>query len=423
MMICLRALFLLCVLFTGLSLADAQELFGPVTYEVKERYGRENRYRQTFRAPEGPALIKIQNGTLPAERPDVAELSLNGAKLLGDEQYGYPFLACFVRLAQENAIEVNLRDQKPSGMRRPLLPPKLIVLSVLPDSFRLPEGIYGFSGRDGLQELIGRTGKIKSPASLSLALSVINLQRDGAARAEAMRKLSLRKDPGARDFILSLYGDRWAGPQARAEAASALGLLGDVGLIPVLMNGLLDPDEKIRGGSAQALSLFREDDTHQPLTAMLERLDPLRRTGVIKAMSAAGWKPLGTLMDIAGSEDRYSANAAIEVLGHLQDQRASDFLLKRLEAPGAASVAVIVTALGESQDKRAVEPLLALAKDPVKRKGMEVPLGTALANLGDPRAAGAIREMAFTVRTHAEHFDLREAYRRLTGKDMELPQR
>ncbi len=414
-------IFVVMVLLAGVPAADAQELFGPVRYDVRERYGKDNLYQETFNAPERLSLIKIQNGTRPSERPDFIDLSLNGVKLLGNEPLGYPFIACFVSLGKKNTLELNLRDQKPSGMRRPLPAPKFILLSVMPAFSRFPEGIYGISTWNGLKDLVGGIQKIKSPASASLAVSAVDLQQDVSTRTEAMRKLSARKDPAAQDIILFLYGDAWAAPEVRAEAAAALGTLGDTRMIPLLMNGLLDPNEKIGAGAARALSLFKEEETRQQLSAMLERLDPIRKTAVIRAMSGAGWRPLGTMMDMAGSPDPYVANVAIEILGHMRNARVSDFLLTLLANPGARSTAVILTSLGESRDSRVVEHLLAIAKDPEKRKGMEASLGAALANLGDARAAEVIQEMAQKARTRSDHLALQEAYRRLTGKDPELP--
>jgi len=41
---------------------NEKPVFGPKQYDVKERYGIENRYQETFSATEGVHLIKLQNG-------------------------------------------------------------------------------------------------------------------------------------------------------------------------------------------------------------------------------------------------------------------------------------------------------------------------------------------------------------------------
>lgn len=410
---------LLFTLLAGVQAAEAQQqVFGPSKYEVKERYGKDNVYQETFRAPEGPSLIRIQNGTQPSERPDLLELSVNGVKLLRDGSYGHPYLACFTTLRKENSLELNVKDQKPSGMKRPVLPPRFLIITALPASPRFVEGVFGVGAWDGLKDFIAGVQKMKSPDSFSLAVAAADLRNDAAARAEAVRKLADRKDPAARDFLARVFGDVWAAPDVKAEAAFGLGMLGDVRQVPSLLNGLLDPDEKIRVAAARALAFYPEQDTRGPLTKMLERLDSMRKTAVIRAITSAGWKPVGTLMDMAGTADPYAANVAIELLGNMKDPRAVDLLLKALESPGERSMAVIISALGETKDSRAADPLLAIAKDPVKRKGKEVELGTALANLGDPRAADIIREMAIKAETRSAHMTLRDAYKRLTGKEM-----
>jgi hypothetical protein len=303
-------------------------------------------------------------------------------------------------------------------MKWPQPVPKLVTVTIIPASPRFSEGAFGLIAWDGLKDFIATVQKIKSPESAALAVAASNLHNDVSARAEAMRKLSDRKDMGAQDYLLQVYGDAWAAPDVRAEAALALGMLGDAKTILPLLNGLLDSNERLRFGAARALSLFPEQDTREPLTRTLERLDSVRKAAVIQAIAGVGWKPLGTLMDMANSPDPYVANVAIELLGSLRDPKAVDFLLKVLENPGDRSMAVVVTALGETKDPRAVEPLLSIAKDPAKRKGKEVELGLALANLGDMRAADVIKEMAMKAETRAGHMTLRDAYKRLTGKDL-----
>ena len=61
-----RYILLLLVFMTCASTASAavseKPLFGPKQYDVIERYGLDNRYKEAFSATEGVHLIKIQNG-------------------------------------------------------------------------------------------------------------------------------------------------------------------------------------------------------------------------------------------------------------------------------------------------------------------------------------------------------------------------
>ncbi len=409
----------LVALFAGVpAMAAQQQVFGPKQYDVIERYGKENRYSETFKAGEGLYLVKIQNGERPPERVDLMEFSINGKKLLRDDRYEYRFIACFAALQKENFFELVLKDRKPVGSKRPPPVPKFVTITIMPAPIKAPEGAFGLNSWRGLKDYIGGIQKIKAPESMSLAVSAASLQNDIAVRSEAMRGLSDRKDVSSQDFILRIYNDFRDQPNVRAEAALALGKLGDKSMVPVLMNGVLDANETIRIGSTRALSLYREEDTHESLSTMIGKLDPWRKDAVLRALASAGWRPVGTLKDMAESSDIHVANTAIELLGGLEGPAETEFLLKLLENPGGKDTKVIIAALGISRDRRAVEPLLLIARDPKKRRGREAALGTALADLGDPRAAGVIKDMARDLATSPDYDILFYAYMKLTGKEL-----
>ena len=99
----------------------------------------------------------------------------------------------------------------------------------------------------------------------------------------------------------------------RGEVALALGILGDKAVIPVLIPGVLDPEDKVSIGSAGALSFYKEEDTQGDLMKMLERLDFMRKDAAIKAIVSAGWKPVGTIVKLAESNDPQVANTATKL--------------------------------------------------------------------------------------------------------------
>jgi len=419
-----RLIFALLFLFVCSSAfsaaAEEKPLFGPVKYDVKERYGKENVYTATFTAQEGIFILKVQNGgDKLTERVEFIELTLNGEKLLKNDKYDYRFIACVVPLHKENTFTVVLKDAPPAGLKRPPLPPRFATISALPLSIKLARGAYGVNSWGSLNELSALIQKIKSPESAALAVSSVNLEADIPARAEALRKLSDRKDASAQDFITAVFRDDMVSPDVRGEAALALGVLGDKASVPLLINGVLDPEEKIRLGSTRALSFYKEEDTSEPLAKMLERLDAMRRDAVIHTIVEAGWKPVGTLMTLAQSTDPYVSNTAIELLGPTKDPRAAELLLKLLDKPEQRDVRKIIKALGESGDRRALGPLLQMAKDPAKWSGKEADLGEALAGLGDEKAAPVIAEMIKKTGSRNAQNRLAQAYKKLTGKDYE----
>lgn len=414
----LRMVAAFCILLPfGTAVAAEKPSFGPMKYDVKERWGTDNRYTATFTAPEGPGLIKLQNGEKAAERPDRMTLSVNGEGLLREGAYTHPVMGCFVPLKRENSVELSLKDAKPTGLRRPKPTPKFTTITVLAPPVPGVQGVFGALTWDLLLAYVKSIKGIKNAQAASLAQTAAGLQNDIAARAEAVRKLSDLKEPSAQDFLHRLYADQMDNPGVRAEAALAIGVFGDVKSIPGLLNEVLNPSGAIRTASARALSFYPEQDTAEPLKKLLSSLDTMRKTAVLQALVEGEWKPVPVLMDLAKSPDAHTANLAIEMLGGLQDPRSADLLLSLLANPGKADRAVVITALGKSKVTKAVEPLLAIANDPAQRTGLEVELAEALAELGDQRAAPVIGGLIKKADTRGAREALREAYKKLTGKE------
>jgi len=403
----------------SLAVSADQTVFGPTRYDVKERYGKPNQYTVTFAASEGLYLLKLQNGEKLPERSDWIEMVVNGEKVLKDDKYGYRYLGGFLNLHKDNKIEITLKDDKPSGFRRPALPSRFVTLTVAqaPVAMKKMKGIFGLNAWEDLPKYSEVIMKIKSGEALALAMDAASLQNDTAARADAMRKLSDLKDSSSQEYLLGVYRDVNCVQDVRGESALALGIQGDKVVIPVLMPGILDPEEKVSIGSARALSFFKEEDTQEQLLKTLERLDFMRKDAAIKAIVSAGWKPVGTILKLAETGDPQVAGTATKLLGSMQDPRATDLLLKLLADPGPRDQGVIISALGSSKDPRAVEPLLKIANDAEKRKGKQAELGEALADLGDQRAAEPIADMIKKADSRISWERLRAAYKKLTGKD------
>jgi hypothetical protein len=340
----------------SLSAAADQAVFGPVTYDVKERHGKVNRYTGTFTASEGLYLIKLQNGEKLQERSEYIELVVNGDKVLKEDKYAYRFIGGFVNLSKDSKIEIALRDDQPAGFRRPALPPRFVTLTVTPAPAAQSKirGFFGLNSWEDLTKYAGAFLKIANAEAQSLAMTAASLQNDTAVRAEAMRKLSDLKDSSSQEYLLGVYTDMNCVQDVRGEAALALGVLGDKASVPVLMPGILAPEDKVRTGSARALSFYKEEDTQEQLLKTLERLDSMRKDAVIKSIVNAGWKPVGAILKLAESSDQHVAGTATKLLGGMQDPRATDLLLKFLTDPGPRDQNVIISALGSTKDPRAV---------------------------------------------------------------------
>lgn len=408
----------LAVLIAGSPHAFALPVFGPERFEVRERHGEDNLYRKTFRTAGGPHVIKVRNGTQRSERPDILEMRMNGAHLFGPGQHDYPLFAYFLSLDTENTIELDLRDHRSSAMRRSRISEKFVIVSIEPAFARFPEGLYGAVSWESMKDLEGAIRKMKDGDARSRAFNALDLRQPVELRREAVRALGAEEDPRSRDYFLFLYRDLFAAPAVRGAAAEALGMLRDASMVPPLLDGLFQPLEEVRAGSARALALYPERETGRQLTRRLERMDPLRKSATIRSIVNAGWRPFGAIEEMSASPDPHAASVAIELLGTMKEQRATDRLLALLREEEGRNRKDIIRALGVAGDARAVEPLLALAHDPVRRKGLEAALGTALAQLGDMRARPVIREMIDIVTDLHDQLTLRQAFLTLTGEKL-----
>jgi HEAT repeat protein len=410
-------LYAVLAVLAGSAGAAEQALWGPSKYDVKERYGKENRALETIKAPEGPAVLRVLNGEKLGERSDLLSLSLNGEVLLPERTYDHRYLACFVKLGRENSLDVNVMDFKPSGFKRPPATPKNLVLTLLPTQFRDFQVVLGLTAWEGLDEYVAAIQKVKAPAARTLVLAAADLKKEAADRANATRRLADLKEASATEFLLHLYTDANDSPDVRGEAAIALGLLGDKSSIPVLIRGISDPADKIRIGSAHALSFFPEEDTKEALSKLLERMDSIVRGAAVRTIVEAGWRPVSTLIGLAESTDPVVANTGIELLTGTQDPRAVDVLIKYLDAPKGHDSKTVIRALGETKSKKAADALVQHAQDPARRKGHEADIANALIALNDPRAEETIVAMLKKTESSYARGRLMDAYKKLTGRD------
>lgn len=418
----LRSVFLslLLVFVAGQPVgADEKTIFGPEKYDVTQRYGKLNNYTAAFPAREGVYVVKIQNGANPKEKVDWIQCAINGEKVVREDKYHLPYIAVFVKLKSENTVELVLRDDYPTSLRRPPAIPKNILLTVLPlpsPTLDRVRGSFPLWDWSQLSDYAGLFVKISGPAS-ALAMESMSVQYDVPHRADTFRKMVDVQEKSAENFIIQSFRDPGMTVELRAEAARGMGISKDKKHIPLLLMGMLESEDIISVASARALAMYPETDTQDPLKKTLEKLDYLRKDAAIRTIVGAGWKPVSTMIALADSIDPSVSTVALAVLGGMKITRATDYLLAAMEAPGKRNPVAIIQALGNTGDPRAVEPLLAQASDPAKRNGREIELGEALSNLGDQRAAAAIRDMYKNASTPTVEGRLRAAHVKLTGKN------
>jgi HEAT repeat protein len=400
-------------------LASDKPVFGPQKYAMQERYGKANKYTASVPAAEATYLIKLQNGETPAERSDYIELAVNGRKVVLDGRYAYNFIACFVPLKKDNELELVIKEERPSGFRRPPKIPKNVTLSVLPaPEMQDLHGSFGLSHWDALTDLAGTFRAIKREDAARLAMDSMSFHLTAQEQAAAVRSLSDLNDRSADAFMVRTYQDRYAASAVRAEAALGVAVLGTPQHVPLLLKGMLEPDELISAASARGLSFYPEEQTGEQLIATLQKIDRLRTGSTIRTIVASGWKPVRTMITMTGSPDPYIAAIAINMLGGMRDPRATGHLLAMAKSAGEPEKArEVIRALGETGDPGAADALMLMASDPRQRAGKEAELAETLARLGDRRAAEVIGQMIKQAPSEQVEFRLRGAYRRLTGKD------
>lgn len=412
-------LLLLLMVLTSASTMPAEvsdkPVFGPKQYDVIKRDGELNSYQETFSVAEGAYLIKIQNGDSSPSMSEYIDFMINGQSLLNYEKYGYSIVACVEKLQKNNSFDLVLYDAAPLGAKKKDPPPRFVILSIMPLSVNLPKGAYGVLSLKQLDYLAGLLQKIKKPDTFSLAATVINLKNTISMRTEAVRKLSDSKSSDAQDLLVYLFNDALLNPDVRSEVALALGSFGDKRYIPFLVNGVTDPEPKIRIGAARALSMYREVDTRDSATKLIQETNYMQRAALLQTISDSGWKPIGVFMALAESTDPYTANLAIALLGVAKDPKATDMLLRLFENPDPEHLNVIITALGESKDSRAIQPLSRIAGDATARAGVEIELANALATIGDKTTAPLIEAIIKETTPGSTRRQLRAAYKKLTG--------
>jgi len=99
-----------------------------------------------------------------------------------------------------------------------------------------------------------------------------------------------------------------------------------------------------------------------------------------------------SLLEALNGIDSDLRQCVVEAIGNTRDRRAADPLLALLGDPDYAVRARAATGLAKLRDRRAVEPLIALLQD--KEQWVQEEAAKALGDIGDPRAIPALTLLA-----------------------------
>ncbi len=213
----------------------------------------------------------------------------------------------------------------------------------------------GIAAEDRLVE-IGTEASSAAVAALS--------EEDQGVRFAAMHICVKFRETRAVGPLAEILSDGRRESGERMECAWALGQLHCDQAIPALAAALEDKTEGNRGGvriaAAIALAKFKD-----------KRAVPVLREAL--GNDALREKAAGTLVEL-GEED-----GLLILSAELRDR--------------TGNIGNVATVLGDSDDRRAVGPLLDLMGDPTVDKYCHVQAATALGKLGDKRAISALRKM------------------------------
>lgn len=141
----------------------------------------------------------------------------------------------------------------------------------------------------------------------------------------------------------------------RRAAAFAFIKIKDERAVEPLVTALRDKDERVRKRAASALGSMGDPRGVEPLIAALEREDPDKGIRSVNDWSGS----MASLLDAAKNFREYVA----EALGKIKDPRAVSPLTKALNDSDEGVRKAAAWSLGEIRDQRAVEPLKTALKD------------------------------------------------------------
>ncbi len=185
-------------------------------------------------------------------------------------------------------------------------------------------------------------------------------------------------DPAVRTAAVSVLGewhellavqpicDRLQDPDigVRRVAAAALAGLHDPRSVEPLLHCLTADDAELRRAAATALGQIGDARAVEPLMICLQDKDPATVTVALVALGALhDARAVAAIIPCLGNSDETVRRKAVDILCQL-GAPAVEPLLASLTAPKPRVRALAAEALGRLGDARAVDPLVALLKDP-----------------------------------------------------------
>ena len=198
-------------------------------------------------------------------------------------------------------------------------------------------------------------GQMREPLVINPLIAALG---DQASRTMAVSTLIKVGGPAVKPLAAAL-GDRNSDPEVRLAIVRALGDIRHRRAVEPLIAALDDPSEKVRESVIWCLGDFRDARAVGPLVAALEDRNERVRKAVAETLDKLAWRP-----------DSGAAGAAYWAAKSRWDMcvkigaPAVEALITALETGDRKSVWNSAQALGQIGDARAIEPLVAVLREP-----------------------------------------------------------
>ena len=234
-------------------------------------------------------------------------------------------------------------------------------------------------------QALGAIGDARAVEPLILAHG----DTDRAVRRAAAAALAQIGPAAVDPLAAALKGLRM--PDRRADAARALGAIGDVRVaVETLTAALRDGAANVRQAAAEALGAIGDACAVEPLVAVFATYgdQPNVCGAAAEALGEIGPPAVDALIALVEDREAKGRRFAARALGTIGDVRAVEILVVALRDEDQGVRVDAAIALGRMGDARAVEPLIAALEDEASIVRLEATL--ALGTIGDARAVGPL---------------------------------
>jgi len=253
------------------------------------------------------------------------------------------------------------------------------------DESAIPELISRLGGKDqNVRAHIARIlGRFKGNAEVLDALEKVSNDSSKQVRFEAAQSLIKLGEEVDLFLLIQLLKDS----DIRIQEVAVQGLINsnDPEVIKHLIDPLQDSDEYVRRAAVEVLNELATADSIKDLLGAIRDRDWWVRERAADALAKIGGpKVIEAMLELIKDDDKFIRRTAIEVINSSTDPRTLDYLIEALNDEDWWVRERTVDALAAAGNRRAIVPLLELAKKDNKARPI---IMQALVTIGDKAVA------------------------------------